>query len=166
MTDTISIALHRACTYDGPASGPPPVVMTWQEFEALRREVSDILEARPLLCSNGLRPHGSDRRDSAPFSQRAELVSRSGVGEIALCQRFIRERMHPLTSTARALSSYELKHRVEHASGRYVSNGAFIAALIIEGVRFDGYGVNVVPFAGLVPAYRKCGGRSPFEVAL
>jgi len=51
--------------------------------------------------------------------------------EIQLCKKFIQTCLKP---SRKGRSSYHYKHAVERYFNRYISNGSFIMACIIEGV--------------------------------
>lgn len=55
--------------------------------------------------------------------------------QVATCRRWIRWFARPRKSFDLRTSSYGLKHQVESWAGRYVTNGAFIAAALAEGYR-------------------------------
>ena len=63
------------------------------------------------------------------------------LDEIECCRRWLREFAKP-TKTIRPTSSYYYKHQVENwaaraGESRYISNGAFIVAATIEGIRWE-----------------------------
>jgi len=60
--------------------------------------------------------------------------------EIQLCRQFLRENFVPLKTKTRG--SYGLKHVVENAVKTYISNGALIAAAILEGYKYEQDGIN------------------------
>ena len=56
----------------------------------------------------------------------------AAIAEIDRARAWLRTQQPPLTLNARR-SSYSLKHIAERAAGNYISNGAFIAAALLEG---------------------------------
>ncbi|HEY2406832.1 MAG TPA: hypothetical protein VGI10_12555 [Polyangiaceae bacterium] len=74
-----------------------------------------------MIYANGLVP---DSRADAPDPK-----------QVADCRRWIRWFVRPRRTINQKRSSYGLKHTVENWAGRYVANGAFIAAAIAEGYR-------------------------------
>jgi len=95
--------------------------------------ISKILKQEPDLCAWGLADDYLRRRNGvsckSPIDPEEFQVC---LTWLSLCQ--VRKTVNPGIG-----SSYGLKHRVEHWSGRYVTNGAFIAAVIHLGIPFKRY---------------------------
>lgn len=156
MSAALKIQFCRSAAYVGAPACPWPLLISGPALAALRRDVSSVLESRPYLTGNGLDDRSSGRQDSAPLYERAELLADHSLSDIVLCRRFIRERMRAAASPCSS-SSYGLKHDVEAASGCYVTNGAFIVAIVLEGLRISGAGLNADVYA----KFRQGFGREP-----
>jgi hypothetical protein len=78
------------------------------------------------ICTAGLKMYFKDHEfhDQPPDSDM-----------VILCRRFIREWLTPAPNCKRPISSYGLKHEVERWAGTYISNGAFIFAALLEGLK-------------------------------
>jgi hypothetical protein len=91
----------------------------------------DVWRIEPALCYGG-------------FNQgdRTQLVS--AISEVQLCYDWLQQQDIGQRVTANSHGSYYLKHAVEFSTMRrsmldylYVSNGAFLAAVIIAGVPYQ-----------------------------
>lgn len=80
--------------------------------------IKRICKAEPALCEYGLDPVYAQKHGRHIDPEHFELC----VKWLELCQ--VRKTINP------NIGSYGLKHRVERYFGRYVTNGAFIAAVI------------------------------------
>lgn len=100
------------------------------------------MSAPLVIHASGICAHGCDHHEPA-------------VEQVEACRSWLRLWARPRKTINWRLSSYQLKHAVEHASRRhgvvyelvdsrgrswtssylYVSNGAFIAAALLEGYR-------------------------------
>jgi hypothetical protein len=91
-----------------------------------RQEIERVTAQFPNLCGCGFRdePHACS---TLPTDER--------IVEVNICAGFIRQWCNPTKRLRRSISSYGWKHVVENAGGRYVCNGAFIAAAILGGYR-------------------------------
>lgn len=63
------------------------------------------------------------------------------IKAVRLCMAWIRDHTKPL-KTIRSDSSYHLKHLVEHTTGSYIPSGAFTAAAVLMGFKYDRHGPN------------------------
>lgn len=87
------------------------------------QSIEEVLKAYPTLTRDGM-------ISSAPVP----ITEETDGEEIAACRQWIRDRLRPRTTINIIHSSYGLKHRVEaDLRGWYVSNGAFIVAMLLEG---------------------------------
>lgn len=59
--------------------------------------------------------------------------------EIEKIREFVRENIKPRVTLNAKHTSYGLKHIVERLTHNYVSNGNFIAAMILEGYKYKQY---------------------------
>ncbi len=75
------------------------------------------------VYANGL---VSDRRADLPDPR-----------QVVVCRRWIRWFVRPRKTINSRRSSYGLKHDAENWAGIYVTNGAFIAAAVAEGYRYE-----------------------------
>lgn len=87
-----------------------------------------ILSQEPLLTYFGFGEF--DQPFAATQKGRNNLLV--AIAEIDRARAWLRTQQPRLTLNARR-SSYGLKHIAERAAGNYISNGAFIAAALLEG---------------------------------
>ena len=87
-----------------------------------------ILSQHPLLTHFGFGEF--NRPFAATEKGRNDLLA--AIAEIDRARAWLRTQQPRLTLNARR-SSYGLKHIAERAAGNYISNGAFIAAALLEG---------------------------------
>lgn len=83
--------------------------------------------------------------------------------QIAICQSWLAGYAMPAKSKCCPKSSYWLKHRVEAMTGKYISNGALIAAGIAMGFEYEHRpnSINVGFFMNLKPiVYKPIQGRN------
>lgn len=92
-------------------------------------ELNKLLEEHPLLTSNG---YLCDRNDDR-YEQNREYL-RNALGEVETCISWLLQCNK--SSTMHPVSSYGLKHRVERYYDTYVTNGAFIAAVLYLGIKY------------------------------
>lgn len=101
------------------------------------QELSVILEQHPDLHDGG---YGTARPASfgtATPESRAALLARERA--FVVCKWWIGDNLTPIKVTNRHHSSYGLKHLFESATGLYVTNGLFIAAMLACGYRMEKY---------------------------
>jgi hypothetical protein len=85
-----------------------------------------------------------------PFFELPNNLSKSGFGsgepvkieELGAIRSFIRENFTFSPKINTKVGSYSLKHFVESRIGDYVANGDFVAAMILEGFKFEQDGKN------------------------
>jgi hypothetical protein len=99
-----------------------------ESLKALREEMRKVLKIQPDLTPNGMK---SDRRtlgydyDGKP----EEMLTEDVLTQFDLCKRWL-ALVTLIKSFNSRHTSYGYKHMVERWAGRYVCNGAFIAAAI------------------------------------
>lgn len=71
---------------------------------------------------------------------REQLVN--AIDEIQICFDWLQQQQIAKRISCRSHSSYFLKHCAEFAADVYVSNGAFLAAVILAGVPYRRYGMD------------------------
>lgn len=81
-------------------------------------EPLDLIAPGIYLCGEGL--------------TRAATGRRPAPSEVAMARAYIRTKCTP--SMQLTVSSYGAKHLAEESAGAYISNGAFIAGCIAEGI--------------------------------
>lgn len=92
------------------------------------RRLPVILKQYPLLTYFGF---GEFNRPAATTEEgRRDLLA--AIAEIDRARAWLRTQQPRRTLNPRR-SSYGLKHIAERATGDYISNGAFIAAVLLEG---------------------------------
>lgn len=84
-----------------------------------------VLQQIPELTAHGLGPGRPIRAD-----------------EFVACVGWIRRNAVPTKTIRRRTGSYGLKHEIEKAADKYVTNGACIAAMVHSGFRFEPVGVG------------------------
>lgn len=92
--------------------------------------ILDVWRIEPTLHYGGFAVNGDP-------GNRAELIR--SLDEIQTCYDWLQCQVIAPKVTALSPSSYHLKHAVEFCVGTYVSNGAFLAAVIIAGVPYRRY---------------------------
>ena len=75
--------------------------------------------------------------------------------EITVCMLWLRKQ-NPRKTISKLCTSYGLKHQVEREMGHYVSNGSFIAAAILQGLK--------IQRCGSLNAYLALGKAKPLSV--
>ncbi|MGH3947502.1 MAG: hypothetical protein ACRDSE_00020 [Pseudonocardiaceae bacterium] len=99
--------------------------------------LAEVMERHPQLTSFGIgvydpRCKTSEQRQAELAEERAVLAGREAtVLEIAA---WLRENVRPIKTPT--VGSYGMKHVVERAIGKYVTNGEFIAAALMAGYAF------------------------------
>jgi hypothetical protein len=99
--------------------------------------LTEVMRQHPKLNSFGLGVFDEsrktpDQRRTELAAAREELVEREPtVLEIGA---WLRENIRPIKTPS--VGSYGMKHLVERAIGKYVTNGEFIAAALISGYSF------------------------------
>jgi hypothetical protein len=99
-----------------------------ESLNALREKMRSVLKIQPDLTPNGMK---YDRRtlgydyDGKP----EEMLTDEILRQFDLCKRWL-AKVTLIQSFNSRHTSYRYKHMVERWAGRYVSNGAFIAAAI------------------------------------
>lgn len=87
-----------------------------------------LVKQHPLLTPHGF---GSYRRPDCPADEeRAQLLE--VTDEIEAARQWL-ARQHRIATLNQRRTSYGLKHIAERTMGRYISNGAFIAAALLDG---------------------------------
>ncbi len=61
---------------------------------------------------------------------------------VDLCRKFIKEWLTSSPNYKHKNSSYHLKHEVERWANRYISNGSFVLAAVLEGLEQKPTGIN------------------------
>ena len=123
-------------------------------------ECSWILERFPSLTTTGFYKYGeyhleNDRRANAGLPPKVykppvPITCPDALRQIAIVRYFIRE--NRADSSTRLHISYELKYEVRRwAVGEYISNGAVIAALVLEGCNVSRFGANAFCWLSLPP---------------
>jgi hypothetical protein len=87
-------------------------------------DIKSILEKEPTLT-----PFGIDRKNTEPFDK-------DYMKQVAICIKWLKEKKVD-TKINRVTTSYGIKHIVERELHTYVSNGAFIAAVIHLGIPYE-----------------------------
>ncbi|WP_329254890.1 hypothetical protein OG223_29230 [Streptomyces sp. NBC_01478] len=121
---------------------------TGTAYLVARRQVAalaEVMQQHPWLNSFGigvfdpLRKTAEQRRTDLAAGREELAGSGATVMETAA---WLRENITPIkTPTA---SSYSVKHVMERATGRYVTNGEFIAAALVAGYTFKYVQPNVL----------------------
>jgi hypothetical protein len=99
--------------------------------------LAEVMERHPQLNSFGIgtfdpRSKTREQRQAELVDGRTRLAGReAAVLEIAA---WLRENIAPIKTPT--VGSYGMKHVVERAIGKYVTNGEFIAAALIAGYAF------------------------------
>lgn len=102
----------------------------------MRITVNNILDSlikEPTLAYGGFHPSPAEAS-----ATRGDLITH--INEVQLCVDWLGAQELGKRITDRSPSSYYLKHAVEFAAGKYVSNGCLIVACIIMGVPYQRYG--------------------------
>lgn len=99
------------------------------------RQLAAVMPREPLLNNNGM-GYGSFHRTKAErleaFEEwRTEL--RAATDIVEQVSAWLLANIEPIRTINRRTTSYGIKHTVERATGRYVTNGQLIAAAIITG---------------------------------
>lgn len=111
-------------------------------------DIAAVMEKEPLLNDFGIglflngRGRTKEQREAEFRENRAALL-RSAEGCSLACEWL--SRREKIKTTNRRHNSYGYKHMVERAAGKYITNGAFIAAAIHLGFpyRIDADSPNV-----------------------
>ena len=83
--------------------------------------------------SSSLRTKTQKEADDYVLKEVKDLLSESSLEEVRTCIRFLKDHQSLKTKTIRPYTSYWIKSVVELWSDEYISNGAMIVALILEG---------------------------------
>jgi len=107
-----------------------------------RADIEKVLEKEPLLTANGVGGSAFSRHKTRDerlkeFQEDQDWLLRSEV-MCSLCCEWLADKVKIKTINTRH-TSYRYKHMVEHASNRYITNGAFIAAAIHLGFNYKKY---------------------------
>jgi hypothetical protein len=117
---------------------------------AARRQITppalaEAMQEHPLLSSFGIGVYAPRRK--TPEQRRTELAA--GREDLAAREAMVletaawlRENITPIKTPT--VGSYGMKHVMERATGRYVTNGEFIAAALIVGYTFKYTEPNVL----------------------
>ncbi|MDW4905140.1 hypothetical protein RB628_07210 [Streptomyces sp. ADMS] len=121
---------------------------TGMAYLVARRQIAalaEVMQQHPRLTSFGigvfdpLRKTAEQRRTDLAVG-REELAG--GVAMVMETAEWLRENVTPIKIPA--ASSYSVKHVMERATGRYVTNGEFIAAALVAGYTFKYAQPNVL----------------------
>jgi hypothetical protein len=118
-----------------------------------RISVAEVLDSIPEINSHGFRCYGriGAISDSEHLKLRADLLAPDCLG--GLSARNLQALKRWLSSFVRAhrwkQDSYSLKHVLERETGTYMTNGAFIVALLM-----DGYEVKISGSSALIAIQR------------
>ncbi len=121
---------------------------TGMAYLVARRQIAalaEVMQEHPRLNSFGigvfdpLRKTAEQRRTDLAAG-REELAG--GVAMVMETAEWLRENVTPIKTPA--ASSYSVKHVMERATGRYVTNGEFIAAALVAGYTFKYAQPNVL----------------------
>ncbi|MER7512150.1 hypothetical protein ABTX82_27900 [Streptomyces lavendulae] len=105
--------------------------------QIIPQTLAEAMWQHPLLSFFGIGVFNPERKTAAQrqtelASDRQKLAGREAM--VMETAAWLRENIKPiLTPTA---SSYHVKHVMERVTGRYASNGEFIAAALIAGYTF------------------------------
>lgn len=108
--------------------------------------MAEILAQWPNLTT-----HGWNRRaltDQDFTERRRDLESGSRLDRLHAAVAWLSE-CEPAPVGRRSLTSYAWKHRMEKDNGVYVTNGSFILAALILGVKVKPNGTSPNPLLGL-----------------
>ncbi|MEO7205700.1 MAG: hypothetical protein ABI356_14540 [Steroidobacteraceae bacterium] len=101
----------------------------FDSYYAILREREDVRSAR-----DGLPP--IERNEPTPITEP------DGRREISSARLFLTENCCRTKTIRRGIGSYGLKHKAELWLDTYISNGAFIAAVYLEGYAIERNGPN------------------------
>lgn len=102
-------------------------------------DLLNAMEKEPSLTDFGMNIHHQynklsvDERKEQFNNERQALAN--NLKQFQLCCQWL-EMCEPVKTINRDISSYGLKHKVEKHFGEYVTNGAFIAAVIHLGIPY------------------------------
>lgn len=119
---------------------------TGTSYTTAQRQLSEldtIMEDYPRLCYFGMGVFDELRK--TPAQREGELAAgrtqlRDIAAEIFETAEWLRDHLTPIKTPG--VNSYRLKHIVERALGRYVTNGEVIAAALIVGYPHHYLGVS------------------------
>ncbi|ACZ83786.1 hypothetical protein [Streptosporangium roseum] len=119
--------------------------VTGAPYMVARRQMAEMMQQHPLLNSFGIGVF--DWRRKTIEQRQAELAAgreRLANAEATVLETavWLRENIRPIK--APTVGSYGMKHVMEHATGKYVANGEFIAAALIAGYTFKYVQPNVL----------------------
>lgn len=132
--------------------------MKAQKPETTAQDCARVLAQYPDLTANGF----SNRTRDGEICAGAPLDSEETRAQIDRARQFLRECCYQTKTIRPFTSSYGLKHEAERwmrgvTSHSYISNGAFIAAAVLEGYRLErpaGGGPNCSFALGETQQYR------------
>ena len=101
--------------------------------ETTVEDCARVLAQYPNLTANGF----SYRSRDGQVVAGGRIDSDGTRAEIDAARQFLRECCSQTKTIRPHTSSYGLKHEAERWISRYVSNGAFIAAAVLEGYRLE-----------------------------
>jgi hypothetical protein len=120
--------------------------------EQFKRTVEEVLERNQLLNSHGLgrsdsmpkfKTDGCGKMLMAAISKAREpLLTESGIEDIRIACDWIGANLHKAHRVNKMHTSYGLKHVMERDNQHYVTNGAFIVAMLIEGYNMNYLSLN------------------------
>ena len=93
----------------------------------IKYDIIQFLNKNPELTYNGVE---WNRNDTRYKEQRVALYE--NLDEIVLCMDWLDSFYVPSNNKKNETSSYAIKHYVEKYTGKYISNGALIAAYMMK----------------------------------
>ncbi|WP_405536006.1 hypothetical protein OG787_20840 [Streptomyces sp. NBC_00075] len=121
---------------------------TGTPYLVARRQIAalaEVMQQHPRLNSFGIGVFNPLRKTAE--QPRTELAARreelaGGVVMVMETVEWLRENITPIKTPT--VSSYTVKHVMQRATGRYVTNGVFIAAALVAGYTFKYEQPNVL----------------------
>lgn len=108
--------------------------------------IQDVMKEFPDLTYYGfgsLDGFGKQKTPDEIAKERKELES--ATEQISAARSWVKSNCEERKTTNKNFGSYWIKHRIEHATNLYISNGSCIAAFILEGYKVNrptGWGPN------------------------
>lgn len=97
----------------------------------LKYDIIQFLNKNPELTYNGIE---WNQNDESYESSRVDLYE--SLDEIIKCIDWLDRFYVPSSRRKDETNSYALKHYVEYYTGEYISNGAFVAAVMMRNLRY------------------------------
>jgi hypothetical protein len=120
--------------------------------EQFKQKVEEVLERNALLNSHGLgrsegmpkfKTDGCGKMMMAEISKAREpLLTESGIDDIRIAYDWIVTHLRKAARINQKHTSYGLKHVMERYNQHYVTNGAFIVAMLIAGYNMNYLSLN------------------------